>query len=113
MRKVVITGMGTINPAGLNIEQFNENLKKGKTFISLADNSETPDFPIKVWGKVNDYVPEEYFKKTELNRMDKFIQFAVISALEAMKDCGTRFFRFEPIQVRSYYGSRFRRTSSH
>lgn len=96
MRKVVITGLGTINPAGLNIEQFNENLKKGKTFISSADNTETPDFPIKVWGKVNSYVPEEYFKKTELNRMDKFIQFAVISAQEAMKDCGTDFSDLNP-----------------
>ena len=43
MRKVVITGMGTINPAGLNIEQFNENLKKGKTYY----------YKIKAYKKVN------------------------------------------------------------
>lgn len=91
MRKVVITGMGTVNPAGLNIDEYRRNLYRGKCCISKISEFPTDNFPIKVYGKINNYAPEDYFSKKEMRRMDRFIQLAVISAQEALHNCGTNF----------------------
>ena len=85
MNKVYITGIGTVNPAGNNAAEFNENLKNGKCCISEF-TSEDADFPIKVCGSAVGFKAEDYFSKKELRRMDRFVQFAVVAAEEAIRD---------------------------
>ncbi|MGN0106163.1 MAG: beta-ketoacyl-ACP synthase II [Hominilimicola sp.] len=91
MKKVVITGIGTVNPAGNNIPEFKKNLYDGKCCISPIEDLGAEEFPVKVCGKINGFNPEDYFDKKELRRMDRFIQIAVVSAIEALQDSGSNF----------------------
>ena len=48
MRRVVITGMGTVNPLGKNVEEFWENIKANKNGLSYVDQFDTENFPVKL-----------------------------------------------------------------
>ena len=85
MNRVYITGIGTVNPAGNNAAEFNNNLKNGICCLSELV-SEDADFPIKVCGRASGFRAEDHFSKKELRRMDRFVQLAVVAAEEALLD---------------------------
>lgn len=86
MKRVVITGMGTVNPLGLNVSEFWENVKKGKCGINKISYFDTTDFKAKLAAEAKDFVPTDYIDGKEAKRMSKFSQFAVVAAREAYKD---------------------------
>ena len=55
MRRVVITGMGTVNPLGKNVEEFWANIKANKNGLSYVDQFDTENFPVKIVGAVKDF----------------------------------------------------------
>lgn len=87
-RRVVITGIGTINPIGHNLKETWENAKKGVCGIDFTKQFDTTDFKVKVSGEVKDFDPEQFLDKKEAKKMDRYTQFAVIAAKEAMLDSG-------------------------
>ena len=99
MRRVVITGMGTVNPLGRSVEEFWENIKAGKNGLSFIDQFDASDFPVKIVGAVKDFDPGEYIDKKESRRMDRFTQFALCASLEAMKNAGTDLKDLDPFRV--------------
>ena len=88
MRRVVITGIGTINPVGRKLEEAWENIKKGVCGIDFTKQSDTTDFKVKVSGEVKDYDPANFLDKKEARKMDRYTQFGMIAAREAIKDSG-------------------------
>ena len=64
-RRVVITGMGTINPLGKNVNEFWENIKANKNGLSFVDQFDASDFPVKIVGAVKDFDPTEYIDKKD------------------------------------------------
>ena len=99
MKRVVITGMGTVNPLGKSVSEFWENVKANKNGLSFIDQFDTTDFSVKVVGAVKDFDSSEYIEKKEARRMDRFTQFALCSAMEAMKDCGSDLKDLDPFRV--------------
>lgn len=89
MRRVVITGMGTVNSIGHNKEEFWNNLKNGVLGFSFAEEFKDSDFDIKIVSRVNDFVPDVCIDKKEQRRTDRFTQLAVTAAMEALRDCGS------------------------
>ena len=87
-RRVVITGMGTVNPLGKNVDEFWENIKANKIGLSYVDQFDASDFPVKIVGAVKDFDPSAYIDKKESRRMDRFTQFAVAAATQAVEDSG-------------------------
>lgn len=83
--RVVITGMGAITPIGNNIEEFWSNSKKGLCGIDFIKAFDTTDFKVKIASEVKDFNPEEYMDKKEAKRMDRFSQFAMAAAKEAVE----------------------------
>ncbi|MGL5649389.1 MAG: beta-ketoacyl-ACP synthase II [Clostridium sp.] len=82
-RRVVVTGMGALTPIGNNVEEFWRNAKVGKNgidFITLYDKEETA---VKIAGEVKSFNPEVVGKK-ESKRLDRFSQFALCVAEEAI-----------------------------
>ena len=69
MRRVVITGMGTVNPLGKNVEEFWENIKANKNGLSYVDQFDTENFPVKIVGAVKDFDCTEYIDKKEAKKM--------------------------------------------
>ena len=99
MKRVVITGMGTVNPLGKNVEEFWENIKANKLGFSYIDQFDASDFDIKIVGAVKDFDPTGIIDKKEARRMDRFTQFAVYAADQALKDSKTDFSDLDPFRV--------------
>jgi 3-oxoacyl-[acyl-carrier-protein] synthase II len=87
-RRVVITGMGTVNPCGNSVAETWENLLAGKSGIGLINKFDTTDFSCKIAGQVKGFEPDRYIEKKEQKKMDLFIQYAMAGAQEAMADSG-------------------------
>ena len=95
-RKVVVTGMGTVNPLGNNVEDFWKAIRAGENGIGKLTRFESNGYTSKVAGEVKDFVPEKLLESKEARRMDRFTQFAMVAALEAMKSAGLEVGQAEP-----------------
>ncbi len=87
-RRVAITGLGVISPVGIGKDIFWENIKKGKSGISLISKFSADDFPTKIAGEVKDFNPEDFIDKREARRLDRFSQFAIAATRLALEDSG-------------------------
>lgn len=83
-RRVVITGMGSITPLGLNTNEFWQALLAGKSGVGPITYFDVHDYPTRIAAQVKGLNPEEHFEKKEVRRLDQFTRFAVIAAREAI-----------------------------
>jgi len=88
MNRVVVTGMGVVSPIGNDLQSFSDNLQKGMVGIAPITRVVIEDSPIKLAAEVRDYNPEADIPKKEINRMDKFSQYALSAAAQAMEQSG-------------------------
>lgn len=86
MRRVVITGMGTVNPLGNNVKDTWDGVRAGKCGIAPITHFDTTDFKVKLAAEVKDLDTAEILGAREIKRMDIFTQFACVAAKEAMSD---------------------------
>ena len=82
-RRVVVTGMGALSPIGNNCNTIYQNLKLGKNGIDYITQFDTSNFEVKIAGEVEIDL-EEYISKKDLNRMDRFSAFSLITTAEAI-----------------------------
>ncbi len=87
-RRVVITGMGTINPVSHDPEGFWSKLLAGQSGIGMIDRFDASDYPTKIAAQVKDFSAQDYMPRTEARRMDPFIQYACAAARMALEDAG-------------------------
>jgi 3-oxoacyl-[acyl-carrier-protein] synthase II len=87
-RRVVVTGLGTVNPMGHNIEDYWQGLKKGQSGIARMTLVDPSAYPTQVAGEVKDWNPRKYLDSKEARRMSRATQFAVTAAFQAVKDSG-------------------------
>ncbi|MBP5368892.1 MAG: beta-ketoacyl-ACP synthase II [Bacteroidales bacterium] len=90
LKRVVVTGMGTINPLGHNITEFWESLKSGVSGAGPITRFNPEKFKTRFACEVKNFdeVDEQFFNKKETGRLDLFAKFALISAEEAWKNSG-------------------------
>lgn len=88
MRRVVITGMGTVNPLANSVEATWDAVKEGKCGIAPITRFDTTDFKVKLAGEVKNFDPTEVLDPKEAKRMDVYSQYACAAAKEAMADSG-------------------------
>ncbi|MGK0290004.1 MAG: 3-oxoacyl-[acyl-carrier-protein] synthase II [bacterium] len=84
--RVVITGMGVISPIGSTINKFWDSLQNGSSGIRPITSFDTSDTHCKVGGQVQDFDPEQFFKRKQLKSMDRFSQLGLAAALMAWED---------------------------
>ena len=87
-RRVVVTGIGTINPLGKTIEEYFSNLEKGVSAAATITRFDATKFRSRIACEVKDYDWTQYFDRKEIRKYDPFAQWAMISADEALKDSG-------------------------
>ncbi|MDD2595682.1 MAG: beta-ketoacyl-ACP synthase II [Bacteroidales bacterium] len=88
IKRVVVTGIGTINPLGNNVEEFFSNLDKGVSGARLIDRFDTTLFKTKFACEIQNYNPVNFgFDRKEERKIDKYAQFALIASEQALKDC--------------------------
>lgn len=88
MRRVVVTGLGTINPLGNNLHDFWEGLKNGVSGSVMITRFNAEKFKTRFACEVKNYDPSNYFDRKEVNRLDLYSQYAIIAADEAIADSG-------------------------
>ncbi|MEA3475454.1 MAG: beta-ketoacyl-ACP synthase II [Candidatus Cloacimonadota bacterium] len=84
-KKVVVTGLGTINPLGNSVEETWKNLCLGKSGISRVEGLDT-EIASKIAGQVKNFDVFEYLDRKEARKMDQYCHYALVSAIQAMKD---------------------------
>lgn len=99
MRRVVITGMGTVNPLGNSVPEFWDNIVANKLGFSFIDQFDASNFDVKIVGAVKNFDATDRLDKKEAKRMERFTQFAVYSALEALEDAGSNLKDIDPFRV--------------
>lgn len=86
LRRVVVTGIGTINPLGDNIEQYFENLEKGVSGAAPITHFDASKFKTQFACEVKGFDPNEHFDRKEARKYDRFTQFALVAARQAVQD---------------------------
>lgn len=87
-RRVVVTGIGTINPLGHSIEEFFTNLENGVSAAAPITRFDAEKFKTKFACEVKDYDYTKYFDRKEVRLYDLYTQFALIAADQAVADAG-------------------------
>ncbi len=87
-KRVVITGIGSINPLGNNIAATWEGISQGKSGISKITKFDASNFPIQIAGEVKGFEPLDFIDKKEVKKMDIFIQYSIAACDEALKSAG-------------------------
>ncbi len=87
-RRVVVTGIGVISPLGNTADEFWNNLKEGKNGISTITSFDITEYDSKVAGVVKEFDVSKYIDKKVAKRMDRFSQFAVAAAAQAVEMSG-------------------------
>ncbi|MBB6733577.1 beta-ketoacyl-ACP synthase II [Cohnella zeiphila] len=105
MERAVITGMGIVSPLGNEVEAFWRRLRSGESGVSLIDTFDTSRFKVKIAGLVRDFDAEGRFGRKDARRMDRFTQFAVAAAEQAMEDAGLRPDKLDKERFGVYVGS--------
>ena len=85
-RRVVITGIGTINPIGNNVEEYFSNLENGVSGAAEITLFDAAKFKSRIACEVKNYDWSNYFDRKEVRKYDRFSQFAMIAATEAFED---------------------------
>ena len=88
MKRVVITGVGSVSPIGVGNDANWEALTNGRSGIGSITRFDPSDIPVKIAGEVKNFNPEDFFEKKEVKKMDLFIQYAMAAAHFAMSDSG-------------------------
>ncbi len=85
-KRVVITGLGAITPIGNNVEEYWDNLMKGVSGSNLITHFDASKFKTRFACEVKNYDPNQYFDRKETRKLDRFAQFALVVAEQAIKD---------------------------
>jgi 3-oxoacyl-[acyl-carrier-protein] synthase II len=85
-RRVVVTGMGAITPLGNSVDSFWNGIKEGVCGIDEIKAFDTTEQKVKLAAEVKNFIPEEYIDKKEARRMDRFCQFALAAAQQAVEN---------------------------
>ena len=84
--RVVVTGLGAVTPLGLDVETTWQQAVNGASGIGTMTRLNPDDFPVKVVGEVKGFDATQFIDRKEARKMDRFTQYAVASALMAVKD---------------------------
>jgi len=91
-RRVVITGVGLVTPVGIGVKESWKNIVEGLSGIANITNFDTNSFSTPfsttIAGEVKNFDPKEYLNPKDARRMDTFIQYGLVAALEAFNDSG-------------------------
>jgi len=92
-RRVVITGLGTVNPLANDVDSFWDAMLAGRSGVARVAGFDPSDYASQIAGEVKNFagLPESYVPFREARRLDRFAQYAVAAAIEAVEDSGLSF----------------------
>jgi len=88
LKRVVVTGLGAITPLGNSVSDFWGNIVNGVSGSDLITNFDASKFKTRFACEVKGYDIKDFFDRKEARKLDRYAQFAIIAADQAVKDCG-------------------------
>ncbi|MDO8602778.1 MAG: beta-ketoacyl-ACP synthase II [Candidatus Omnitrophota bacterium] len=104
-RRVVVTGLGIVSPIGCVNRIFWDNLVKGKSGIGPLTHFDASQYDSRIAGEIKEFVPHPSISSKELRRMEKFVQFGVTAAKNAIEDSGIDVSKEDPYRIGVLVGS--------
>ncbi len=104
-KRVVVTGLGTINPIGNTVETYWDSLCSGKSGLGPITTFDTTNYPSKIAGEVGNFDVGNLVDLKEVNRTDRFILFAMVASDQAIKDAGLDLGREDLTRIGTVIGS--------
>ena len=89
-RRVVVTGLGTVNPLGNTVAEFWQNTARGVSGIGRITRFDAGPFPCRIAAEVKGFDPHRYIDAKDARRMDNFALYLVASSVQAMQDAGIK-----------------------
>lgn len=104
MKRVVITGLGTVNPLGNDVATFWDNILLGKSSAGAISRFDSSQFRTQIACEVNEFNPQLRLDRNEIKRTDLFTQYALYSASQAMEDSGLDVSSIDPFDMGVIWG---------
>ena len=100
-RRVVVTGLGTVNPLGIDVETFWKAAQEGKSGIGEITHFDATDMKARIAGEIADFDPEQYIERKEARRLDRYDQLFWASTHQALADAGISYEEDDPEAMRA------------
>ena len=100
-RRVVVTGLGTINPVGDDVESTWQGLLSGTSGVGPITQIDASDITSRIAGEVSDFDVEAYIPRRQARRMDRFAQYFLVAGQQALADAGISYEEDDPDAFRS------------
>ena len=91
MRRVVVTGLGALTPIGNDVEQYWQSLVNGVSGAALITNFDASQAKTQFACEVKGFDATKFFDRKEVRKYDKFSQYGIVAADQAVADCGVDF----------------------
>ena len=91
MKRVVITGQGTINSLGHNVDETLSGFREGRCGIGPLSFRDVDRLSVKIGGQVRNFEPENVFNRQQTSLFNRFTQFALLAARQAVEQSGCGF----------------------
>ena len=104
-RRVVVTGLGTVNPIADNVSDYWTGLLAGKNGIAPITLFDTSAFRVRFAGEVKEWKPENFMERRVAHRLDRFAQFALVAAQQAIRTSGFDVSKEDPFRCGVMIGS--------
>ena len=104
MHRVVITGMGAVTPFGTGVKPLWDGVVENRLAITPIDTFDASPLSVHFAGQVHDFDPAGCLDKKDARTMERFTQFAVVSALEALRDSGYDIAAADPYRAGCIFG---------
>ncbi len=105
LKRVVVTGLGTLNPIGNDIDTYWKALLEGKSGAAPITHFDASQFKTQFACEIKGYDPKDHFDRKEARKYDPFTQYAMVSTAEALQDSGIDPGTFDPDRVGVIWGS--------
>ena len=105
LKRVVVTGLGALTPIGNSVHEFWEALVNGVSGAAPIKSFNTEKFKTKFACEVKNFNPEDYLDKKEARKLDPFVQYALVSTEEAVKDGGYDFSTLDTNRIGVIWGA--------
>src|SRR5687767_4034606 len=104
-RRVVVTGIGAVTSLSLKVDDLWRRLLRGESGIHEIRLFDTADFKVRFAGEIYDWQPTGYISPKDEKRIDRFAQFALVAAIDAVQDSGIDFAKEDPFRCGVIIGS--------
>jgi 3-oxoacyl-[acyl-carrier-protein] synthase II len=104
-KRVVVTGIGIVNPSGIGKDEFWQNMTQGRSAIKAIDRFDTTEFPTKVAGAISDFQPGDFIPRRLIVKTDRFTHYALAASDLALADANLDLEAEDSYRVGVWFGN--------